>query len=64
VKLGVYTVEGRHVSTVADTYLETGVHTLSWQGRSAAGETVSPGIYFLRFETDGSLQTRKILKVN
>jgi hypothetical protein len=64
VKLGVYTVEGRHVSTVADDYLESGVHNLSWSGRSAAGEAVSPGIYFLRFETEGSLQTRKILKVN
>ncbi len=64
VKLGVYTVEGRHVSTVADTYLESGVHNLSWHGLSAAGEAVSPGIYFLRFETEGSLETRKILKVN
>jgi hypothetical protein len=64
VKVGVYTVEGRLVKTLADTHLETGVHTLSWSGRSAAGEKVSPGIYFLRFETDGSLQTRKILRVN
>jgi len=64
VKLGVYTVEGRHVSTLADTYLETGVHTLSWRGLSAAGDAVSPGIYFLRFETETSLETRKILKVN
>jgi hypothetical protein len=64
VKLGVYTVEGRRVSMVADTYLEGGVHNLSWQGVSAAGERVSPGIYFLRFETEGLLEARKILKVN
>jgi hypothetical protein len=64
VKLGVYTVEGRRVGMVADERLDTGVHIFTWSGRSQAGEPVSPGIYFLRFETDGSLQTRKILKVN
>ena len=64
VKLAVYTVEGRRVGMIADTHLDTGVHTFGWSGRSAAGEAVSPGIYFLRFETDGSLQTRKIIRVN
>ncbi len=61
VRLGVYSVEGRLVSTLADSEFEAGLHTATWQGDSGTGSHAAPGIYFLRLETSGSILTTKIL---
>jgi hypothetical protein len=62
-KLQVFSVEGRLVATLADSQLEPGLHTATWHGTSEGGMGVAPGLYFLRLEVPGTIETGKILKV-
>jgi len=61
VKLGVYDVRGRQVSTIVSGMLQQGRHSLNWNGLSAAGGPAAQGVYFLKMETDGKVLTRKIV---
>jgi hypothetical protein len=64
VRLEVFSVAGRYVTTLADDYAEPGLHTVSWHGDTPARSRVSPGIYFLRFSTETAVQTTKLLKIH
>ena len=57
-KLAVYTVDGRHVVTLAEGIRQAGPHLVPWQGRDAAGRPVSSGHYFYRLDVDGQQMTR------
>jgi hypothetical protein len=46
VSLVVYDVTGRKVRDLASTVMERGEHTVEWNGRDDAGNTVASGIYF------------------
>jgi hypothetical protein len=63
VRLQVYSVEGRLVSTLADSEFEAGLHSADWHGSSRNGSHAAPGIYFLRLETSGTVLTEKILRL-
>ena len=58
VRAVVYDVLGREVSLLADASFNAGSHQLSW----AAAEQAT-GIYFLRFETLGQIETRKLMLI-
>jgi hypothetical protein len=57
-----YSVTGRAVLTLASGSRAAGMHTVRWDGRSASGEAVSPGIYFARLVTGHVVETRKLVK--
>lgn len=59
--LEVFDVLGRNVSTIAQGYFESGVHTVQWHGRNNAGVSVPSGLYFCRLSTAASVQTRRML---
>lgn len=59
----VFSVEGRLVSTLHSGVIDGGIHTMVWDGKSAAGRAVSPGIYFLRLQAGGEQISRKIMKI-
>ena len=40
-----------------------GAYTISWDGRDDAGRQLSSGVYLLRMQVDGVVQTRKMLLV-
>jgi hypothetical protein len=61
--LQIFSVEGRLVTTLADSELEPGYHTARWSGQSDKRTSVAPGIYFLRLEVPGTVETSKILRV-
>jgi hypothetical protein len=63
VRLDVFSVEGRLLGTLADQDLGAGLHTIDWDGRSHAGAASAPGIYFLRLEAGGTIETRKLLRI-
>lgn len=50
VRLGVFDVGGRRVRRLVDETLPGGAHTLTWDGRTDDGHTLSNGVYFLRLE--------------
>jgi hypothetical protein len=51
VKLGIYTLTGRHVRTLVDRTVDAGAHQVTWDGRDAAGKEVASGVYYYTVET-------------
>lgn len=60
VSLRVYDVSGRLVTTLMDSHLEAGPHTVSWDGRDHAGRQLSSGIYFARLAAGGEATLSKM----
>ncbi len=60
VKLTIYSVGGRELTTLVNGALSAGRHTATWDGRTNRGETVTSGIYFARIESDGNSATQKM----
>jgi hypothetical protein len=61
VRLAVYDVSGRLVKTLVDATLDAGSHTVLWDGRNAAGERISRGVYFCRMEAESFMSTEKLV---
>jgi len=59
--LEVYDVVGRRVTTVMNVHASSGPHTARWNGRTADGEPLRSGVYFLRLSVNGNaVETRRI----
>ncbi len=56
VKLEVYNINGQVVTTLANSYFEAGVHTVSWDSKESAS-----GVYFYRINTNSFTETKKML---
>ncbi|MDP8206878.1 MAG: T9SS type A sorting domain-containing protein [Candidatus Electryonea clarkiae] len=61
VKLTVYDLLGRTVTTLLNNRTQPGHHTVTWNGINDSGTPVSSGLYFIRLESDSFSQTRKIV---
>jgi PKD repeat protein len=61
VRLDIYDVTGRMITTLVDGILEQGSHTALWNGRNTQGQVVSSGVYFYRLTTASDSSTRKML---
>ncbi|MEW6051843.1 MAG: S8 family serine peptidase [Candidatus Zixiibacteriota bacterium] len=58
VRLEVFNVLGQHVATLVDGPMESGRHSVAWDGSNAAS-----GIYLYRFQTGSFVMSRKMLLV-
>ncbi len=63
VNVQVIDANGRHVATLQDGELESGVHQLEWAGRTAGGTAAPAGVYFYRIVTPEFSQTRKMVLI-
>lgn len=64
VRLEVFDLSGRRVTSLADGALEAGRHTVSWNGRRDDGSSVGPGLYFVRLSGRGfAAQTARVAVV-
>jgi len=62
VRLHIYNVAGQLVRTLVDDVRTPGVvHTMEWNGRDNAGQSVASGVYFYRLVTTDFTQTRKMV---
>jgi hypothetical protein len=61
VALDIYDVTGRRVVCLAEGHLEGGQHRIAWTGLDEGGRKVSPGIYFLRMESEGFTASKKMI---
>ncbi len=60
-RLAIFDVTGRLVKTMHNGHLESGPHSLVWQGRDNGGRQVASGVYYLRMETVAGVQHRKMM---
>lgn len=63
VKLTVYDLLGKTVRVLLNRRTEAGVHQIVWDGQDEAGRIMPGGVYFIRFQTEGGVQSRKIVMV-
>jgi len=62
VTLGIFDLAGRKVRTLVDQDAAAGTFAAHWDGRSEDGSTMTRGVYFARFTTNGrAADTRKIV---
>jgi hypothetical protein len=60
VRLDVFDVGGRLISTLVDGDLNAGSHSVVWDGRNSRGDNVASGLYFYRLTSDSDIATRKM----
>lgn len=61
VKLEIYNVMGRRVSTLLDDHMNPGFHRVRWTGTNAYGMPASSGIYFYRLEVGTKVYSKKMI---
>ncbi len=61
VKLNIYDVSGRKVKALVNGTEAAGYHNVNWDARDDWGRRVSSGVYFVKFEAEDHVQTRKLL---
>ena len=61
VRIDVYDVAGRLVTTLLDEKRPAGRHTLEWDGREDSGGIAASGVYFYRLRAGKFEQTRKMI---
>jgi hypothetical protein len=49
VNITVYDVDGRQVRVLVDEEREEGPHTITWDGKNDAGQSLASGVYFMRY---------------
>ncbi len=63
VKLEVYDVIGRLVTTIVDKDMEPGNYNVSWEGTDASGAKVTSGIYLYRLQAGSYSAVKKMVMV-
>jgi hypothetical protein len=61
VRLKVYDVAGRLVTTLVDEPKPAGSYTIRWNGTNSRGEPAASGVYFYRLQWNGKVQSKKML---
>ena len=60
-QLAAFDVTGRRVAVLVDAFQDGGSHTLRWAGLDARGSSLPAGVYLLRLEFGGGVDTRKLV---
>jgi len=61
VDLTVFNVLGQEVRSVINDEMPAGHHSVTWDGNSSSGNSVSSGVYFYRLEAGDFVETRKMM---
>jgi hypothetical protein len=59
IELSVFDINGHKVGVLADGRLETGPHSVIWNGQNNDGQIVSSGIYFYKLDINGNRSATK-----
>ena len=63
VRLQVFDITGRSITTLLDGTLGPGRHVSVWNAQDAVGRRVVPGVYFYRLQAGGYSETRRLVVV-
>ena len=61
VRMSIYDVAGRHMRDLVNGRRDEGYHALGWNATAEVAGALSPGIYFLRMDTDEQSLTSKVV---
>ena len=61
VDISVFNMMGQKVATLVDGEMDAGSHSVVWNAKDSNGESLATGVYLYRMETDGFVQTRKLI---
>ncbi len=61
VSVSIYDANGRFVTELVNEQQSQGDHEVRWNGTTSTGSTASSGVYFVRLESDGKADARKIV---
>ncbi len=61
--LQVLDLAGREVARPSTGAFAAGTHTVSWDGRSASGKPLAPGLYFVRLTTPDGVRTARVTRL-
>lgn len=61
VRLAVFDVAGRRVAVLADEVQNAGQHSQTWDARESRGARLSAGVYFVRLEFGGRVESRNMV---
>jgi sugar lactone lactonase YvrE len=61
VRLVIYNLLGQQIRTLVQGAREAGIHRVGWNGQDGYGRAVSSGLYLYRFESEGLVQTRRMV---
>jgi hypothetical protein len=64
VRVDVFDVGGRRVTTLLDEVRPAGPGEIRWDGRDAKGEASAAGVYFARMRVAGELQTKRLVLIH
>jgi outer membrane protein assembly factor BamB len=61
VRLEIFDLLGRHVTTLMDAVQAAGTHAAVWPGENGSGIAAGSGVYFVRLQCESFRQTRKLV---
>ena len=61
VSLQIYNMKGQLVKSLLNEVIETGDHTISWNGTDNSNKSVSSGVYFYKMKTPNFTATKKMI---
>ena len=61
VRIDVFNLLGQKVRTLVNRKESAGSYSITWDGLSSSGESVSTGVYFYRFQAGNHVETKKML---
>ena len=63
VLLKVYNVNGKEISTLINSGMKAGYHSIEWSGKDAMGKPLAGGIYLFQLITENAIQTERFIMV-
>ena len=60
VEIGVYSLTGRRVISLANHTFATGSHSLTWNGRDSGGRDLPSGSYVVRLQTETGVEAKRV----
>ena len=61
IRLVVYDINGRYITTLVDKTLDIGNYTYQWNGKDSFGQSVASGMYLYTLSNSNSSYTQKML---
>ncbi len=58
----VYNATGKRVAVLNNKQLNSGLHSLSWNGTADNGESLNPGVYFIKMQAEGKVKVISVVK--